>query len=44
MQKEIHEQPRALTDTIEALIDNNSFRQHYLAIMLVKFLTKSIVC
>jgi glutamine---fructose-6-phosphate transaminase (isomerizing) len=25
MQKEIHEQPRALTDTIEALIDNNSF-------------------
>ena len=25
MQKEIHEQPRALNDTIEALIDNNSF-------------------
>ena len=25
MQKEIHEQPRALTDTIEALIDDNSF-------------------
>ncbi len=25
MQKEIHEQPRALTDTIEALIDNNKF-------------------
>ena len=25
MQKEIHEQPRALTDTIEALIDNNQF-------------------
>ena len=25
MQKEIHEQPRALTDTIEALIDNNNF-------------------
>lgn len=25
MQKEIHEQPRALTDTIEALIDNNLF-------------------
>jgi len=25
MQKEIHEQPRALTDTIEALIDNGSF-------------------
>lgn len=25
MQKEIHEQPRALTDTIEALIDNNAF-------------------
>ena len=25
MQKEIHEQPRALADTIEALIDNNSF-------------------
>lgn len=25
MQKEIHEQPKALTDTIEALIDNNSF-------------------
>lgn len=25
MQKEIHEQPRALTDTIEALIDNASF-------------------
>lgn len=25
MQKEIHEQPRALTDTIEALIDNNHF-------------------
>ena len=25
MQKEIHEQPHALTDTIEALIDNNSF-------------------
>jgi glucosamine--fructose-6-phosphate aminotransferase (isomerizing) len=26
MQKEIHEQPRALTDTIEALIDDGSFR------------------
>ncbi len=25
MQKEIHEQPRALTDTIEALIDDNKF-------------------
>jgi len=25
MQKEIHEQPRALTDTIEALIDDNRF-------------------
>lgn len=25
MQKEIHEQPRALTDTIEALIDDNAF-------------------
>lgn len=25
MQKEIHEQPRALADTIEALIDNNAF-------------------
>jgi glucosamine--fructose-6-phosphate aminotransferase (isomerizing) len=25
MQKEIHEQPRALTDTIEAAIDDNSF-------------------
>lgn len=25
MQKEIHEQPRALTDTIEALIDDNQF-------------------
>ena len=25
MQKEIHEQPKALTDTIEALIDDNSF-------------------
>ncbi len=25
MQKEIHEQPRALTDTIEALIDDNNF-------------------
>jgi glucosamine--fructose-6-phosphate aminotransferase (isomerizing) len=25
MQKEIHEQPRALTDTIEALIDDNHF-------------------
>jgi len=25
MQKEIHEQPRALTDTIEAVIDSNSF-------------------
>ena len=25
MQKEIHEQPRALTDTIEALIDDNCF-------------------
>jgi len=25
MQKEIHEQPRALTDTIEALIDENTF-------------------
>ncbi|OIQ99094.1 glutamine--fructose-6-phosphate aminotransferase [mine drainage metagenome] len=25
MQKEIHEQPRALNDTIEALIDDNSF-------------------
>ncbi|MBM3350280.1 MAG: glutamine--fructose-6-phosphate transaminase (isomerizing) [Betaproteobacteria bacterium] len=25
MQKEIHEQPRALADTIEALIDDNSF-------------------
>lgn len=25
MQKEIHEQPRALTDTIEALIDDNTF-------------------
>jgi len=25
MQKEIHEQPRALTDTIEALIDENNF-------------------
>ena len=25
MQKEIHEQPRALADTIEALIDNNEF-------------------
>jgi glucosamine--fructose-6-phosphate aminotransferase (isomerizing) len=25
MQKEIHEQPRALTDTIEALIDDSSF-------------------
>jgi glutamine---fructose-6-phosphate transaminase (isomerizing) len=25
MQKEIHEQPRALTDTIEALIDDNEF-------------------
>jgi glucosamine--fructose-6-phosphate aminotransferase (isomerizing) len=25
MQKEIHEQPRALTDTIEAVIDNNDF-------------------
>ncbi len=25
MQKEIHEQPRALTDTIEALIEDNSF-------------------
>jgi glucosamine--fructose-6-phosphate aminotransferase (isomerizing) len=25
MQKEIHEQPKALTDTIEALIDNNAF-------------------
>ncbi len=25
MQKEIHEQPRALTDTIEAIIDDNSF-------------------
>ncbi len=25
MQKEIHEQPKALTDTIEALIDNNQF-------------------
>jgi glutamine---fructose-6-phosphate transaminase (isomerizing) len=25
MQKEIHEQPKALTDTIEALIDNNVF-------------------
>ena len=25
MQKEIHEQPRALTDTIEALINDNSF-------------------
>ncbi|MSP87172.1 MAG: glutamine--fructose-6-phosphate transaminase (isomerizing) [Methylotenera sp.] len=25
MQKEIHEQPRALSDTIEALIDNNQF-------------------
>ena len=25
MQKEIHEQPRALSDTIEALIDDNSF-------------------
>lgn len=26
MQKEIHEQPRALTDTIEALIDDGAFR------------------
>jgi glucosamine--fructose-6-phosphate aminotransferase (isomerizing) len=26
MQKEIHEQPRALTDTIEALIDDGQFR------------------
>jgi glutamine---fructose-6-phosphate transaminase (isomerizing) len=26
MQKEIHEQPRALTDTIEAVIDSNGFR------------------
>ncbi|MDQ2701273.1 MAG: glutamine--fructose-6-phosphate transaminase (isomerizing) [Pseudomonadota bacterium] len=25
MQKEIHEQPRALADTIEALVDNNAF-------------------
>jgi len=25
MQKEIHEQPKALTDTLEALIDDNSF-------------------
>ncbi|MFJ5446570.1 glutamine--fructose-6-phosphate transaminase (isomerizing) [Methylobacillus methanolivorans] len=25
MQKEIHEQPRALTDTLEAIIDDNSF-------------------
>ncbi len=25
MQKEIHEQPRALTDSIEAVIDNNAF-------------------
>ena len=25
MQKEIHEQPRAIADTIEALIDNNAF-------------------
>jgi glucosamine--fructose-6-phosphate aminotransferase (isomerizing) len=25
MQKEIHEQPRALTDTLEAVIDNNAF-------------------
>jgi glucosamine--fructose-6-phosphate aminotransferase (isomerizing) len=25
MQKEIHEQPRALTDTLEALIDDNAF-------------------
>lgn len=37
MQKEIHEQPRALTDTIEALIDDNRFSLLYSATPMVKF-------